>query len=97
MLSEPRKLQLLTYEYPPDMLDRRGPHREAHLARAAKWEEEGKLLLVGATGEPPSGAILIFDCPVEEVELYAESDPYALAGLITSHQIEPMAVVAFSG
>ena len=79
------------------MLERRGPHREAHLAQAAEWEQEGKLLLVGATGDPPSGAILIFDCPSEEVERYAESDPYAVAGLIASHRIEPMAAVAFPG
>lgn len=95
MLSEPRQLHLLTYEYPPDMLERRGPHREAHLAQVAEWEAKGKLLLVGATGDPPTGAILVFDCPAEEVEAYANSDPYALAGLITSHRVEPMAAVAF--
>lgn len=97
MLSEPRPLHLLTYEYPPDMLERRGPHREAHFAQAAEWEAEGKLLLVGATGDPPNGAILIFDCSAEEAEAYAQSDPYALAGLITSYRVEPMAAVAFPG
>lgn len=96
MLPEPRKLQLLTYEYVPDMLERRDPHRDAHLAQVAEWEASGRLLLVGATGDPPSGAILIFDCPVEEVEGYAQSDPYRAAGLITSHRVEPMATVAFS-
>ena len=97
MLSEPRKLQLLTYQYVPDMLERRDPHREAHLAKAAEWEESGKLLLVGATGDPPSGAILVFDCPVDEVESYAKSDPYSLAGLVTDHRIEPLAAVVFPG
>lgn len=95
MLEDPRLLQLLTYEYPPDMLDRRGPHREAHLAKIAEWEGEGKILLAGATGDPPSGAILVFDCPVEEVEGYALSDPYFEAGLVTSHRIEPLTAVSF--
>lgn len=97
MLTDPRKLQLLTYEYVSDMLERRDPHREAHLARAAEWEESGKLLLVGATGDPPSGAILIFDCPADEVESYADSDPYALAGLITNYRIESLTAVALPG
>jgi len=95
VLPEPRQLQLLTYEYPADMLERRGPHREAHLAQVAQWEDEGKLLLVGATGDPPGGAILIFDCPVEEVEDYARTDPYAIAGLVVTHRIETLTAVAF--
>ncbi len=97
MLPEPRQLQLLTYEYPADMLERRGPHREAHLAQVAEWEGEGKILMAGATGDPPTGAVLVFDCPPEEVEAYADSDPYFVAGLVLSRRIEPLAAVALPG
>jgi len=86
---------MLTYEYPPDMLERRGPHRDAHLARVAEWEAEGKLLMAGATGEPPTGAVLVFDCQPGEVEDYARTDPYALAGLVVAHRIDPLTAVAF--
>ncbi|MFM8527184.1 MAG: YciI family protein [bacterium] len=95
MLSEPRQLQLLTYEYPDDMLERRGPHREAHLAKVAEWEAEGKLLMAGATGDPPTGAVLVFDCTPEEVEDYACTDPYSVAGLVVAHRIETLTAVAF--
>lgn len=97
MLAEPRQLHLLTYEYPPDMLERREPHRAEHLARVAEWEAAGKILLVGATGDPPKGAILVFDCPVGEVEDYAATDPYTLAGLVVSHSVVPLTAVALPG
>eukprot|EP00951_Prasinocladus_malaysianus_P026823 scaffold239059_cov28-Prasinocladus_malaysianus.AAC.2 len=34
--ADPPKWTLLTYEYVPDILEKRGPYREAHLAGAFK-------------------------------------------------------------
>lgn len=95
--AAPRPLTLLTYEYPGDILERRGPHRDAHLDRISDWESDGRLLLAGAVGDPPTGAVFVFDCPSESVEEFAASDPYMEAGLVTSHSIDPLAAVAWGG
>lgn len=94
MLEEPMKLTVLTYEYPDDMLERRGPHREAHLAHVEEWESDGRVILAGAVGDPPVSAVFVFDCGADEVESFADSDPYSIAGLVLSREIEPMAAVA---
>jgi len=90
----PRRLLALTYDYVPDILERRAAHREAHLAHIAEWHERGELFIAGALGDPPHGAFFAFD--VEDparVEEYVAADPYVEAGLITAHRVEPWAVV----
>jgi uncharacterized protein YciI len=90
-----RRLLALTYDYVPDVLERRVPHREAHLAHIAEWHERGELLIAGALGDPPHGGFFAFD--VEDparVEEYVAADPYVEAGLITDHRVEPWTVVA---
>ena len=94
-MSEPRRLLALHYEYVPDILERRAPHREAHLAHVREWEGSGRLLIAGALGDPPQGALFAFD--VEDpaaVEEFAAGDPYVEAGLVTGHRVEPWTVVA---
>jgi uncharacterized protein len=88
------KLTLLTYAYVEGMAERRAPHRRAHLALVQRWKERGELLLAGASGSPPTGAILVFDAPPERVERFAAADPYGAAGLIVERRIEPLNVVA---
>jgi uncharacterized protein YciI len=89
--------QILIYDYIPDVVERRAPHREAHLARIAEWIESGRMLMAGATGDPPSGALFILagDDPGAG-ERFAEGDPYVAAGLVTAHRILPWTVVASS-
>ena len=94
-MSDPRRLLALHYEYVPDILERRGPHREAHLANIAEWERSGRLLVAGALGDPPHGAFFAFDLDdPAAVEEFAAGDPYVVAGLVTRHRVEPWAVVA---
>lgn len=97
MLSEPKELVLLAYDYPADVLERREPFRDAHLARIDEWRESGRLLLAGAVGKPPNGALFVFDCSAEEVEEFAAGDPYSQAGLVLAHRVEPLAAVALPG
>lgn len=59
--------RLLVYEYVPDILDKRGPHREAHLAAAQKLAEAGKCLLGGAAGSPPSQGVFVMHGMSDEV------------------------------
>jgi uncharacterized protein YciI len=87
-------MYLLFYDYVEDIVERRAPHRERHLERLRQWREEGRILMGGATGDPPSGALIVFD--VEDpalVEEFAQSDPYVLEGLVTARRIVPWAVV----
>lgn len=92
MTPEPRTI--LTYTYVEDILERRTPHREAHLAHARRWIDDGRLERIGVLGDPPHGALLVFTgddhaAPRE----FAEDDPYVQAGLVTDHKIETWKLV----
>jgi uncharacterized protein YciI len=82
---------VLFYEYVDDIVDRRAPHREAHLAR---FRETDTVVMAGALGDPPSGALIVFrGAAPEEVEAFALNDPYVLAGLVTGWRVERWSVV----
>lgn len=88
-------MYLLSYEYVEGMLERRQPHREAHLAHVERWGSDGPLAMAGATGDPPTGALFVFETTdVTEVEAFTEADPYSEAELITTVWIEPWKLVA---
>jgi uncharacterized protein len=90
-----RPHRVLIYDYVPDVLQRRTPHREAHLARIAEWIEGRGLLSAGALGDPPTGALFVFgDVPEGVVEEFADGDPYHAAGLVTARRVLPWTVVA---
>lgn len=86
------RLTVLSYTYVEDMLERREPHRDEHLALARRFTDEGRLLIVGAIGDPPTGALLVFADEAAAAD-FAGADPYGAAGLITEHRIEPWNVV----
>ena len=52
--------RLLFYDYVEDILERRAPHREAHLARIGEWIADGGMLMAGVRGGPPQGGPLVF-------------------------------------
>ena len=85
---------LLLYDYVPDIVERRAPHREAHLALVRRWKDDGRVLMGGALGDPPHGAAIVFrvDEP-EAVEEFVSADPYVEADLVTRWRIEPWKVV----
>ena len=94
MRRMPVALQCLTYEYVPDIVERRTPHRDAHLARVRDWTERGELVIAGAVGDPPHGAIFGFNAGPARVEEFVAGDPYVRAGLVVAHTTEPWTVVA---
>ena len=79
---------LLLYVYVDDVLERRAPHREEHLELIRSWKDDGRLLMAGPLGDPPSGAAFVFkvDDP-SEVDEFVEADPYVAAGLVTSQSV----------
>ncbi|HEY2160474.1 MAG TPA: YciI family protein [Solirubrobacteraceae bacterium] len=89
------KHHILFYDYVEDVLERRGPYREAHLARIGAERESGRVLMAGALGDPPHGAAIVFGPGVEPemIDAFARADPYVEAGLVTSRRVELWNVV----
>lgn len=87
-MAEAQPHHLLLYEYVPDMAERRGPYREAHLERIAAEREAGRVTLAGAFDPPRGAAILFAGVDREYVEAFANDDPYQRAGLIPSWRVE---------
>jgi uncharacterized protein YciI len=87
---------LLRYEYIPDVLEKRAPHREGHLGIAKKLIAEGKCISGGPSGPPgfevPTGALFIFT-DEESAKLFVQEDPYVSNGIVTGHSIEEWTVL----
>lgn len=80
---------LLLYDYVEDMADRRGPYRDAHLGRIRASQDEGRIVMAGALGDPVHGAAIVFKGATrEEIEQFAQDDPYVEAELVTKWYIE---------
>ena len=87
---------LLKYDYIPEVLEKRGPYREEHIALANKFIEDGTCLSGGPCGEVgmeiPKGALFVFTT-AESAQEYAEGDPYVANGIVTEYSIEEWNVV----
>jgi uncharacterized protein YciI len=93
-MSQPERLHLLIYDYVPDIAERRGPHRDAHLALLRRWKDAGRVVMAGAMGDPPSGGVIVLRIgDPAEAEALLEEDPYVTAGLVASWRVEPWNVV----
>lgn len=95
---------ILFYDYVSDIVARREPHRDAHLARIHAGVAAGRILAAGALGDPPTGAAIVFAgegpddaSAAAAVEAWALEDPYVLADLVTGHRVVPWTVVAAAG
>ena len=85
---------MLFYDYVDDIVQRRAPHREAHLAHIHAARDRGEVVMAGALGDPPhSGAIVFRGVGPEVIESFAREDPYARAGLIREWRVEPWSLV----
>lgn len=79
---------VVLYDYVPDIGQRRGPHREAHLAWLREWLSDGRLLAAGALGEPPTGGLFLLRADAD-AEAMVKGDPYVAAGLVSSWRAQP--------
>lgn len=85
---------LLMYDYVDNIVERRTPFREAHLALASEAHERGVLLMAGALTEPVDGAVFVFTTDDRSVvEDFVARDPYIREGLVTAWRIRPWNVV----
>ena len=84
----------LTYEVVPDFITRRTAYRDAHLRLVREANGRGLLMLAGALGDPPDGALLVFRADsASPVEAFARVDPYVVEGLVTAWRVRPWNVV----
>jgi uncharacterized protein YciI len=85
---------VLQYEVVEGYAQKRMPFREAHLRLIREAHARGDLILAGALGDPPDGALLVFrassPAPVEE---FARGDPYVVHGLVTGWRVRQWTVV----
>jgi len=85
---------ILFYEYVEDMVQRRGPYREAHLARIHVERDAGRIVMAGALGAPPHGAAIVFrDVDPVAIEEFVRADSYVEGSLVTGWRIERWNVV----
>jgi uncharacterized protein len=88
----PEQLHILFYEYVPDMVERRAPHREGHLGLISRWHDDGRVVMAGALGDPPHGGAFVLR-EAADAERFVAEDPYVEAGLVTRWHVEPWTVV----
>jgi len=94
-VGDPIEHYILFYDYVPDVLERRGPYREAHLKRIHEQREAGRIVMAGALGDPPHGAAIVFrGVGPESIEAFARDDPYVEAGLVSGWRCELWKVVS---
>jgi uncharacterized protein YciI len=84
----------LFYDYVEDVVEKRAPLRTDHLALMGAWKEDGRIVMAGALGNPPHGALIVFrvDDPAQ-VEEFVGADPYVAGGIVTAHRVVPWNVV----
>ena len=84
----------LTYDVVTNFAERRMQFREAHLRLVRDAHDRGQLVMAGALGQPPEGALLVFRGESASiVEAFARADPYVREGLVTGWRVRPWIVV----
>ena len=78
---------VLFYDYVEDILERRGPHRDAHLTAIRAGKDDGTILEAGPLGDPITGAAIVFG-DREAAEAFAQADPYVTGGLVSDWRVE---------
>ena len=85
---------VLEYETGEDFANRRAPYRTDHLALVRDAHARGELLMGGAVGDPPQGAMIVFRAgSLAVAEAFARVDPYVTSGVITRWTVRPWHVV----
>lgn len=84
----------LVYEADEQYAERRAPFREAHFALLRDAHARGEIVMAGAVGDPPDGALLVFkSTSPDAAEAFARRDPYVTNGVVTRWRVRPWNVV----
>lgn len=88
---------ILFYDYIENIIERRAPYREAHLALVKEYVARGELILGGAFANPADGAAIVFKTDDQaRIEEFVQKDPYVINGLVTGWRIREWTVVVGS-
>jgi uncharacterized protein len=88
----------LMYDVVDGFGEKRMAHRPAHLELINAAHARGELVLAGALGNPPDGALLVFRAEAADTaENFARADPYVTSGLVKSWRVRPWNVVIGAG
>ena len=92
-MADPVSQFILFYDYVDDSIERRAPHREAHMAEIRAAKDDGRIQIAGPLGDPPHGAAIVFK-DKSAAEAFPDTDPYVKAGLVTNWRVDLWTVVA---
>lgn len=88
------KTYLLEYMYVDNMLERRAPHRAAHLEYADEFIKKNIMIAGGAIVPAVDRGVLLFKAEnAKVVEDFAVNDPYVKQGLVKNFTVKEWAVV----
>jgi len=97
--SGPPTQYVLFYNYIPDVLEKRPPHRDLHLSLASDLAKDGKCLSGGPTtplkADVPDGAVFVFS-DEESANFFVKEDPYVKHGIVTDWSIKEWTVAVQS-
>ena len=91
-MADPVPHFILFYDYVDNIIERRAPHREAHMAQIRAAKDDGRILIAGPLGDPPHGAAIVFRNEAA-ARAFPENDPYVEAGLVTNWHVDLWSVV----
>jgi uncharacterized protein len=91
-MADQQRRYVLFYDYVEDVLERRGPYREAHLAAIRAAKEDGRILMAGPLGDPPHGAAIVF-ADQAAAKSFANADPYVQNRLVTNWRVDTWTLV----
>ncbi|KAL4434652.1 hypothetical protein ABPG77_002775 [Micractinium sp. CCAP 211/92] len=87
---------VLQYDYThndAELLAKREPFLQDHLARCREMAKRGKLLLWGSVGSPVDAGMLIWrNADQAEVQAFVKHDPFVVNGLVRHWTIKPFHV-----
>ena len=89
--EQPAKQYIVRYDYASDVLERRGPYREEHLALAKRSCISGGPTASTKNPSQPTGALFIFPDSLSAMS-FVDNDPYVSAGIVTEYSVEEWTV-----
>jgi hypothetical protein len=73
----------------PEGAAKRPLFREAHLQRLDQWAQQGKIILAGPLTDKTGSLIVVEAESLEEVQAFAQNDPYMIHGVFQEVTVHP--------
>jgi uncharacterized protein YciI len=95
--SLPLKALILQYTYVANMLEKRSPYREGHLALLTKLVDSKTLIAAGAYTPSIDGGLFLFNYDKrKELDEFVKADPYVTAGLVSNVSVKEWSIAVGS-